>query len=128
MQPPAQAAAAAAGEGDAFWDRAVHVTEETLPASQQLVPNSSLISEPSAGAAVSYETDKNSCIYQVAKCWLGLPVTRAVITWLAVSGRSTERQGCQRTALCVAVVAAATAYARHTARDYCKQSQPHKRR
>jgi hypothetical protein len=31
----------------------VHVTEETLPASQQLVPNSSLLSEPSAGAAVS---------------------------------------------------------------------------
>jgi hypothetical protein len=52
MQQPSQAAAAA-GEGDAFWDRAVHVTEETLPASQQLVPNSSLISEPSAGAAVS---------------------------------------------------------------------------
>uniref|UniRef100_A0A383W2F1 WH1 domain-containing protein n=1 Tax=Tetradesmus obliquus TaxID=3088 RepID=A0A383W2F1_TETOB len=49
LQPPAHAAAAA-GEGDAFWDRSVHVTEENLPASQQLVPNSSLLSEPSAGA------------------------------------------------------------------------------
>ncbi|KAF6257964.1 Dcp1-like decapping family-domain-containing protein [Scenedesmus sp. NREL 46B-D3] len=52
-QPRAEAAAAggAAGEGDAFWDRSVHVTEDTLPAGQHLVPNSSLISDPSAGAA-----------------------------------------------------------------------------
>jgi hypothetical protein len=47
--PPVAAAAAAAtarpqGGDDAFWDRSVHVTEETLAGSQQqLVPNSSLV-------------------------------------------------------------------------------------
>lgn len=52
VQEPASLAAqpAAAADGDAFWDRSVHVTEDTLPASQHLVPNSSLLTESSAGA------------------------------------------------------------------------------
>lgn len=38
--------------GDAFWDKSVHVTEDTLPSSQQLVPNSSLLTpEPAAGVS-----------------------------------------------------------------------------
>eukprot|EP00879_Flechtneria_rotunda_P017530 GHRR01018379.1.p1 GENE.GHRR01018379.1~~GHRR01018379.1.p1 ORF type:complete len:298 (+),score=157.26 GHRR01018379.1:882-1775(+) len=46
---PESAAEAPAPDGDAFWDRSVHVTEHTLPASQQLVPSNSLLPEPSSG-------------------------------------------------------------------------------
>lgn len=38
--------------GDAFWDKSVHVTEDSLPSSQQLVPNSSLLTpEPAVGVS-----------------------------------------------------------------------------
>jgi hypothetical protein len=40
------------GGGDAFWDRAVHVTESTLQQNQQLVPNNNLLD--ASTAPVSY--------------------------------------------------------------------------
>jgi hypothetical protein len=41
--PAAPHSTGGGGGGDAFWDRTVHVTEETLPSGQQFVPNSSLL-------------------------------------------------------------------------------------
>lgn len=54
IQQHAEAAvdAAAADGGDGFWDKSVHVTPETLPSTQQLVLNSSLLA-PEAAAGVS---------------------------------------------------------------------------
>lgn len=40
---PARSDQASSSGGDAFWDRAVHVTESTLQQNQQLVPNNNLL-------------------------------------------------------------------------------------